>query len=139
MSMPFDTLTLTRRRSAGFPLQQAADMSDANLGNGCSGNGISELSVTVLAATAQFARSLISEPVKDTKRNLRRAGKHQGGSRPFGYHLGAANGTGRARELVEDPDEQKARVAMRKMRATGFAISHETVHGILVRPEEGVL
>ena len=58
-------------------------------------------------------RSLISERVKDTKRNLRRAGKHQA----VGYHVGEANGTGRARELVEDPVEQKAIAVMRKMRA----------------------
>ena len=39
-----------------------------------SGNGVSELIMMVLAAVAQFERTLISEWVKDTKRNLRRAG-----------------------------------------------------------------
>jgi len=120
-----------------------------DLGNDCGGNGISELIVTVLAATARFERLLISERVKDTKRYLRRAGKHRAGNRPFGRRLGEAIGTGRARELVLDPAEQKAIATMRKMRvraaslmamrdavrAKGFAISHETARGILAPPE----
>src|SRR6516164_6490449 len=48
-----------------------------DLGNDCSGNGISELIMTVLAAVAQFERGLISERIKDAKRNLRRSGRHQ--------------------------------------------------------------
>ena len=70
-----------------------------DLGNDCSGNGISELITTVLAAVAQFERGLISERIKDAKANLRRAGKHQGGGRPFGWQFGKVNGHGRAREL----------------------------------------
>jgi len=90
---------------------------------------------------------LISERTRDVKANLRRNGKHQGGTRPFGWQLGAANGTGKARELIADPAEQKAIVTMRRMRAQGkslmairdavrrkgFQISHETVRGILAR------
>ena len=45
-----------------------------DLGNDCSGNGISELIVTILAAVAQFERGLISERIKDAKRALRRDG-----------------------------------------------------------------
>jgi putative DNA-invertase from lambdoid prophage Rac len=71
-----------------------------DLGGGCSGNGISELIVTVLAAVAQFERGLISERIKGAKHNLRRGNKHQGGKRPFGWQFGEANGHGRARELV---------------------------------------
>jgi DNA invertase Pin-like site-specific DNA recombinase len=43
-----------------------------------SGNGISELIVTVLAAVAQFERSLISERIIAAKQNQRR-GRHLGG------------------------------------------------------------
>ena len=39
-----------------------------DLGNDCSGNGISELIITILAAVAQFERGLISERIKDAKR-----------------------------------------------------------------------
>jgi DNA invertase Pin-like site-specific DNA recombinase len=120
-----------------------------DLGGDVSGNGISELIMTVLAAVAQFERSLISERIKDAKRNLRRGNKHQGGLRPFGWRLGEINGHGRARELVPDPDEQGAIadiVAMREagrtlmdirdtLRGQGFAISHQSVANILARQE----
>jgi len=120
-----------------------------DLGGDVSGNGISELIMTVLAAVAQFERSLISERIKDAKRNLRRGNKHQGGKRPFGWQFGAANGHGRARELVPDEAEQTAIadiVAMREvgrtlmdirdtLRGQGFAISHQSVANILARRE----
>src|SRR5215469_5914773 len=106
-----------------------------------SGNGVSELIVTVLAAVAQFERTLISERIKDAKRNLRRGNRHQGGSRPFGYRFGRTNGHGRARELLLDPEEQaaiadilaqraqgKSLMAIRDaMRRRGFWISHQLV------------
>jgi len=121
-----------------------------DLGGDCSGNGISELIVTVLAAVAQFERSLISERIKDAKRNLRRANKHQDGTRPFGFQFGQANGHGRARELIPDAAEQAAIgdiFAMRTkgrslmdirdtLRARGFQISHQSVANILRRPEQ---
>ena len=78
-----------------------------DLGNDCSGNGISELIMTVLAAVAQFERGLISERIKDAKRNLRRSGKHQGGTRPFGWRFGRANGHGRARALIPEPASRR--------------------------------
>jgi DNA invertase Pin-like site-specific DNA recombinase len=58
-----------------------------DLGNDCSGNGISELIVTILAAVAQFERGLISERIKDAKRAARRDGLHLGGTRQFGYDV----------------------------------------------------
>jgi putative DNA-invertase from lambdoid prophage Rac len=118
-----------------------------DLGGDVSGNRISELIMTVLAAVAQFERSLISERIKDAKRNLRRSNKHQGGKRPFGWQFGQANGHGRARELISDEAEQAAIadiVAMRgvgttlmeirnAMRERGHPISHQTVANILDR------
>ena len=79
-----------------------------DLGDVC--NGANELIVTVLAAVAQHERGLISERIREAKANLRRHNRHQGGGRPFGYRFGAANGHGRARELIPDPDEQAANV-----------------------------
>jgi putative DNA-invertase from lambdoid prophage Rac len=122
-----------------------------DLGNDCSGNGISELIVTILAAVAQFERSLISERTKDVKANLRRNNRHQGGTRPFGYRFGEITGAGKARALIEDPDEQRAIAVIRQMRARGaslmairdavrtegFAISHECVRGVLTRGTDG--
>jgi putative DNA-invertase from lambdoid prophage Rac len=123
-----------------------------DLGGDVSGNGISELIMTVLAAVAQFERSLISERIKHAKRNLRRGNKHQGGKRPFGWQFGEANGHGRARELIPDEAEQAAIadiVAMREvgrtlmdirdtLRGQGFAISHQSVANILNRQGEEV-
>ena len=113
----------------------------------CSGNGVSQLILTVLAAVAEFERSLISERIKDAKRNLRRSGRHQGGNRPFGWRFGRANGHGKARPLIPEPAEQTAitdmimirqsgtsLIAIRDaIRAQGFAISHQSVANILAR------
>jgi len=84
---------------------------------------------------------LISERIKDAKRNLRRAGRHQGGSLPFGYRRGDAN------HLIAETAEQAAISTIRQMReagaslvkirdavrAQGLAISHETVRRVLAR------
>jgi putative DNA-invertase from lambdoid prophage Rac len=116
-----------------------------DLGNDCGGNGISELIVTVLAATAQFERSLISERIRDAKRQLRATGRHQGGDRPFGWRVvkrGADEG-----KLVPVDAEQQALVDMFRMReeglslrdiagtlkARGLSISHQSVKRALDR------
>ena len=90
-----------------------------DLGDDCSGNGISGMIVTIMSAVAQFERERISERVKDSKAQLRHEGRHGGGSRPFGYGLGEANGKGRARELIPDPVEQAAIAEMLEMRRQG--------------------
>jgi putative DNA-invertase from lambdoid prophage Rac len=118
-----------------------------DLGGDVSGNGISELIMTVLAAVAQFERSLISERIASAKANLRRNNRHQGGKRPFGYSYGETTGSGRARDLVPDAAEQAAIaniVQMRNagmtlmairdtMRAQGHHISHQSVANIVQR------
>jgi DNA invertase Pin-like site-specific DNA recombinase len=128
-----------RRRKIGLWL--------LDLGNDCTGNGIAQLITTILGAVAEFERSLISERIRDAKRNLRRGNKHQGGDRPFGWQLGDANGHGRARELVPDAVEQAAIadiIAMRaqgkslmyirdRMRARGHRISHNLVANVCAR------
>jgi putative DNA-invertase from lambdoid prophage Rac len=122
-----------------------------DLGGDVSGNGISELIMTVLAAVAQFERTLISERIKDAKRNLRRGNRHQGGKRPFGWRYGEATGTGRARDLIPDPDEQAAIaeiIALRTagqsllairdaLRERGFSIAKQSVLNILNRQAAG--
>jgi DNA invertase Pin-like site-specific DNA recombinase len=98
---------------------------------------------------AQFERTLISERIAASKANLRRANKHQGGLRPFGWALGDCSGPGRARSLVPDLTEQAAIldiVAMRdagmtlmairdSMRAQGHRISHQSVANIVQRQQ----
>jgi putative DNA-invertase from lambdoid prophage Rac len=119
----------------------------------CTGNGVSELILTVLAACAQFEHHLISERIAATKANLRRANKHQGGLRPYGWTLGAATGTGKARTLIPDLAEQAAIGAILEMRARGetlmairdvlraqgFAISHQSVANILERQQRDLV
>jgi putative DNA-invertase from lambdoid prophage Rac len=121
-----------------------------DLGGDVSGNGIAELIATVLAAVAQFERTLISERIKDAKRNLRHGNRHQGGKRPFGWHYGPVTGTGRARDLIPDEREQSALAEIRTMReagrtlveirdalrARGFALCKQTVLNILNRQSE---
>jgi DNA invertase Pin-like site-specific DNA recombinase len=93
-----------------------------DLGNDCTGNGISQLITTILGAVAQFERSLISERIKDAKANLRRGNRHQGGDRPFGWRFGEANGHGKARELIPDPEEQAAIAEMLRLRSQGWSL-----------------
>jgi DNA invertase Pin-like site-specific DNA recombinase len=115
------------------------------------GSGISKLICGILSNVAEFERDLISERIRDAKRHLRRANKHQGGKRPFGWQYGEATGTGRARDLVPDAEEQAAiaeiaalradgqsLVAIRDaMREQGFSICKKTVWNILYRQEAG--
>jgi DNA invertase Pin-like site-specific DNA recombinase len=80
------------------------------------------LLVTILAAVAQFERTLISERIKDAKRNLRRGGRDQGGHRPFGWQYGEVSGTGRARDLLPDQAEQAAIRDIVALRAAGHSL-----------------
>jgi DNA invertase Pin-like site-specific DNA recombinase len=132
-------------RSAKDALDMATDFARRgialwllDLGGAVTGNGLSRLFFTMVAAFAEFERDRISERIKDAKRNLRSGNRHQGGSRPFGYRFGATNGPGKARELIPDPEERAAIadiVALRQggkslmairneLRGRGFAISH---------------
>jgi DNA invertase Pin-like site-specific DNA recombinase len=114
-----------------------------DLGGDCSGNGISELVLTIMSAVAQFERSRIA----DAKAAMRHNGLHHGGSRPFGWQLGKGVDSGRTRKLVPYPAEQQALRDMKAMRhdgkslmqirdalrARGFQISHQSIAKILAR------
>jgi putative DNA-invertase from lambdoid prophage Rac len=117
-----------------------------DLGGDVSGNGISEMILTILAAVAQFERVRIGERIRDARAHMRRQGRHLGGSRPFGYRLVEPEGGGKP-TLVPEPGEQAAIERMRAMRqegstlfairdamrAAGHVISHETVRQVLAR------
>src|SRR5215831_7081936 len=66
--------------------------------------------------------SLDEQRIQDAKRNLRRGNRHQGGSRPFGYRFGRANGHGKARELIPDPSEQAAIADVLALRGEGKSL-----------------
>jgi DNA invertase Pin-like site-specific DNA recombinase len=118
-----------------------------DLGGDCSGNGISELMLTVLAAVAQFERTRVAEWIIDAKGELRRTGRHQGGHRPFGFKLGPPTGKGRAPTLIPDPKEQAAIAEIVRLReagstlmaikatmaARGIKLSHQTISALCER------
>jgi putative DNA-invertase from lambdoid prophage Rac len=66
------------------------------------GEGVSELIVTILAAVAEFERELVSERNRAIHQHLRSLGKATGGTRPFGYDIDAQ------RYLVPIPEQQEA-------------------------------
>jgi len=117
-----------------------------DLGGDVSGNGISELIMTILAAVATFEHGLISERIADSKRQLRHRGRHQGGDRPFGFQI-IREADGKASKLAPDPAEQAAIAEMLAMREAGrtlmtirdavrakrHRISHQTVARVLDR------
>ncbi len=123
-----------------------------DLGGDVSGNGISELVLTIMSAVAQFERARIGERIADAKSAMRLRGVHLGCARPFGWQLGEPVGPGRGRRLVEDPGERQALRDMKKMRhdgkslmeirdalrAQGFSISHQSIAKILARQTNGV-
>jgi putative DNA-invertase from lambdoid prophage Rac len=98
-----------------------------DLGGDVSGNGISEMIVTILSAVAQFERVRIGERIRDSKRHMP--------------------------TLVPEPAEQEAiagMIAMRvdgrslmeirdAVRSQGFRISHETVRQCLQRAASDVV
>lgn len=71
-----------------------------DLGGDVTGNGVSRVFFTIVAAFAEFERDRIAERITDVKSNERSKGKFLGGSRPFGYQISKSN------ELIEDEGEQ---------------------------------
>jgi len=117
-----------------------------DLGGDVSGNGISEMMLTILAAVAQFERTRIGERIRDARAHMRRQGRHLGGTRPFGWRIEPGEVEGKPM-LVGVRAELDAIMRMRAMReegktlmeirdamrASGFAISHETVRQLIKR------
>lgn len=82
----------------------------------CTGNGISALIFTVLAAVATFERERIAERIAEGKQGLKREGRFMGGTRPFGYTVGKDGA------LVEIPKEQAALRTIRRLRQQGKSL-----------------
>lgn len=111
-----------------------------DLGGDVTGNGVSKVFFTILAAFAEFERDRIAQRIRDVKKSQREDGKYLGGSVPFGYDLGPDG------EIVENSEQQalvdeivslrRAGMSLRaissEMKAQGHQISHVTV-GRVVR------
>jgi len=65
--------------------QKGVSLHLLDLGGDVTGNGISKVFFTIVAAFAEFERDRIAERISDVKSNEREKGRYLGGTRPFGY------------------------------------------------------
>jgi putative DNA-invertase from lambdoid prophage Rac len=87
-----------------------------DLGGDVTGNGISKMVFTILAAVAEGERDRIRERIRDAKRHLTAQGVFSGGKRPFGKDIVE---DGDVRRLVPNAAEQAVIERMKAMRAEG--------------------
>jgi putative DNA-invertase from lambdoid prophage Rac len=100
-----------------------------DLGGDVTGNGMSKMVFTILAAVAEGERDRIRERIRDAKRHLTSQGVFSGGLRPFGYDKVQ---DGEIVRLVPNPAETAVIERMQTMRrdgATYRAIGAVTGHG----------
>ena len=83
-----------------------------DLGGDVTGNGISKLVVTILAAVAEAERERTRERVAQVKADQRERGRYLGGKVPFGFRVDGAT-------LVPDEAQQGAIRQAQKLRAEG--------------------
>jgi putative DNA-invertase from lambdoid prophage Rac len=83
------------------------------------GNGISKLFFTILAAIAEFERARIAERMNDGRKGKKGKGGHIGGDAPYGFEVA---GKGRDARLVAVPAEQAAVARMIELRASGLPL-----------------
>lgn len=121
--------------------EQSISLHMIDLGGDTTGNGISKLVFTILAAVAEAERDRTRERVAEVKRDQRQRGRYLGGQIPFGYEVGDGG------ELVPVPEQQTAIRKMRRMKAggsslrriaeamkeQGISVSHVAVRDILER------
>ena len=102
-----------------------------------SSNIYAQLMLEILCSFAGHERRVLKERQKQGQAAKRKAGGHLGGSAKFGYII---QGTGQAAVLVAKPEEQKALVYAKEMRATGISFRGiasilKTSHGVVVSHE----
>jgi putative DNA-invertase from lambdoid prophage Rac len=87
-----------------------------DLGGDVTGNGVSKVFFTIVAAFAEFERDRIAERISDVKSHERSKGRFLGGSRPFGYTI-SDDGS-----LVPDSKEQEIIVEACRLRSQGKSL-----------------
>jgi putative DNA-invertase from lambdoid prophage Rac len=90
-----------------------------DLGGDVTGNGISKMVFTILAAVAEGERDRIRERIRDAKRHLASQGIFSGGSRQFGYDKVE---DGAFVRLVPNPTEQAIIKQMQIMKFQGKSL-----------------
>ena len=102
-----------------------------DLGGDVTGNGISKMVFTILAAVAEGERDRLRERIRDAKRHLAAQGVYSGGKRPFGYDIVL---DGEVSRLCPERggnggDRERMKEAMRRDGAAYRAIGAVTGHG----------
>jgi putative DNA-invertase from lambdoid prophage Rac len=102
--------------------EQGVALHMIDLGGDVTGNGISKLVFTILAAVAENERDRIRERIRDVKQHQKSLGIFSGGRRPFGFDIvevpGRRTENGKPlKNLVPNAKEQAVLAQMRKMRA----------------------
>jgi putative DNA-invertase from lambdoid prophage Rac len=87
-----------------------------DLGGDVTGNGISKMVFTILAAVAEGERDRIRERIRDAKRHLTSQGVFSGGKRPYGFDIVQ---DGDVQRIVPNATEQAVIERMKAMRAAG--------------------
>jgi putative DNA-invertase from lambdoid prophage Rac len=118
-----DALTVLEELKA-----QSVGLHLIDLGGDVTGNGISKMVFTILAAVAEGERDRIRERIRDARRHLASQGVFGGGRRPFGSNVVM---DGKIRRII--PNEAEIAViermqAMRREGATYRAIGAVTGH-----------
>jgi putative DNA-invertase from lambdoid prophage Rac len=100
-----------------------------DLGGDVTGNGISKMVFTILAAVAEGERDRIRERIRDAKRHLTSQGVYSGGKRPLGYDIVQDGEVSRLVPNAAEMDVIERMKAMRRDGATYRAIGAVTGHG----------
>lgn len=120
--------------------KQGVNLHLMDLGGDVTGNGVSKMFFTIVAAFAEFERDRIAERICDVKASEREKGRYLGGHRPYGYKVGSDG------DLIPDESEQILINRILTLREKGKSlrsisddlslgsnkISHVTVKRILV-------
>lgn len=92
-----------------------------DLGGDVTGNGISKLVFTILAAVAEAERDRIRERISDVKTDQRKRGRYLGGTVPFGWRI-EPTPDGKGGNLVEVPAQQRAIERIRQLQRAGKSL-----------------
>jgi DNA invertase Pin-like site-specific DNA recombinase len=95
---------------------QSVSLHMIDLGGDTSGNGISRLVFTILAAVAEAERDRIRERITEVKADQRKRGRHLGGPAPFGFTIDQQGA------LIPDPAQQRAIKRARELHARGLSL-----------------
>ena len=111
-----------------------------DLGGDVTGNGISKLVFTILAAVAEQERDRTRERINQVKQDQRSRGRYLGGKVPFGYTVewdAPVLGKKPGGTLVEVPEQQAAIDTARRLRASGAVL--RTVREALIADHDVTL